>query len=161
MVAVPKKKEFKGQNARFYGKMTFEMRLFQTVTEKNIADEIFPFIKHQSMTMNEKQLLRIIQRMTTLSSLVEGENYVFIVLDFFSWCTNFRYEFIYLLFCELDALFGIKDIYTFLHCFSIISFLLFQDRFCPLRQSQDGTTEPGPRCYCRPEAWLESLRQKG
>ncbi|KAL0105524.1 hypothetical protein PUN28_016888 [Cardiocondyla obscurior] len=104
MVAVPKEKEFKGTNARFYGKMTFEMRLFQTITEKNIAEGVFPYIKHQSMTMNEEQLLRTIQRMTTPSSLIIGDAYVFIVLDFSSWCTNFRYEFVFLFFTELDSL---------------------------------------------------------
>lgn len=60
MVAVPKEREFKAKDARFFGKMTISMRLYQTVTEKNIADHIFKYIRHQSMTMNEEQLTRTI-----------------------------------------------------------------------------------------------------
>jgi len=81
MVAVAKEREFKYLDVRFYGKMCFEMRLYQTVTEKNITDHIFKYIKHQSMTMNEEQLTRTILRMNTPILHLNGETYVFIVLD--------------------------------------------------------------------------------
>lgn len=45
MVAVAKERELKRKKARFYGKMCFEMRLYQTATEKNIASHIFTYIK--------------------------------------------------------------------------------------------------------------------
>lgn len=161
MVAVPKEREFKEKNACFYGKMCFEMRLYQTVTEKNIADHIFKYIKHQSMTMSEEQLTRTILRMNTPVLHLEGETYVFIVLDFSSWCTNFRYELATPLFSELDRLFGLKGVYAFTHKFPILSYLLFQDRFEPPCQGSTGLPQEGPRCYPYPEAWLEGLRQKG
>ncbi|CAH0730334.1 unnamed protein product, partial [Brenthis ino] len=53
MVAVPKEREFKEEDAICYGKMTPEMRAYQVVTEKNLADIIFRYIKHQSMTLTE------------------------------------------------------------------------------------------------------------
>lgn len=69
MVAVPKEREFKEDDARCYGKMTPEMRAYQVVTEKNIADVIFRYIKHQSMTLSEDQLLRTLFRMSPLERL--------------------------------------------------------------------------------------------
>lgn len=161
MVAVAKEREFKYKDARFYGKMCFEMRLYQTATKKNIADHIFRYIKNQSMTMNEEQLIRTILRINTPIIQLEGETYVFIDLDFSSWCTSFRLELITPLFIELDGLFGIHNIYSFTHYFPLISYLLFQARFNPPEQGTDGNPLAGPRCYPFPEAWLEGLRQKG
>ncbi|QPB73978.1 RdRp [Hymenopteran orino-related virus OKIAV85] len=161
MVAVAKEREFKYLDARFFGKMCFEMRLYQTATEKNIAEAIFRYIKHQSMTLNEEQLTRTILRMNAPVSSCSGESYVFITLDFSSWCTNFRYEAATPLFIELDRLFGLHNVYSFTHLFPLMSYLLFQDRFSPPQQGPDGNPLPGPRCYPYPEAWLEGLRQKG
>ncbi|AYW51538.1 L polymerase RdRp [Formica fusca virus 1] len=161
MVAVPKEREFKEEDARFYGKMCFEMRLYQTSTEKNIADGVFTYIKHQSMTMSEEQLIRTILRMNTPVIHLEGETYVFIVLDFSSWCTNFRFELITPLFVELDNLYGLNGIFSLTHLFPLISVLLFQDRFNPPQQRSNGDPSEGERCYYAPEAWLEGQRQKG
>ncbi|KAJ8729047.1 hypothetical protein PYW07_006743 [Mythimna separata] len=44
MVTVPKEREFKENDARCFGKMSPEMRAYQVVTEKNIADTIFRYI---------------------------------------------------------------------------------------------------------------------
>ncbi|UDL13960.1 MAG: RNA dependent RNA polymerase [Xiangshan Nyami-like virus] len=161
MVAVAKEREFKYKDARFFGKMCFEMRLYQTATEKNIADSVFRYIKHQSMTMNEEQLIRTIIRMNAPITAQAGETYVFITLDFSSWCTNFRHEAATPLFIELDRLFGLHNIYSFTHLFPLNSVLLFQDRFAPPKQGESGDPLPGSRCYPYPEAWLEGLRQKG
>lgn len=161
MVAVPKEREFKGEEARCYGKMNFQMRLYQTVTEKNIADGVFKYIRHQSMTMSEEQLTRTINRMNAPMLEIEGETYVFITLDFSSWCLNFRLELLRPLLRDLDDLHGFVNVYQFTHIFPLISYLLFQDRFNPPRQSATGNPEEGPRCYFGPEAWLEGLRQKG
>lgn len=64
MVAVPKEREFKDTDARCFGKMTPEMRAYQVVTEKNLADIIFRYIKHQSMTLSEEQLTKSLNRMS-------------------------------------------------------------------------------------------------
>lgn len=113
------------------------------------------------MTMNEEQLIRTILRMNTPVIQLEGETYVFIVLNFSSWCTSFRLKLITPLFTELDRLFGIHNMYSFTHYFPLISYLLFQDRFNPPGQGPNGNPLEGSRCYPFPEAWLEGLRQKG
>lgn len=152
MVAVPKEREFKEDDARCYGKMTPEMRAYQVVTEKNIADVIFRYIKHQY------QLLRTLFRM---SHPGEAHDYVNIIIDFSSWCTHFRAELLAPLFCSLDKLFGFKQVYRFTHMFPLLSHLLFQDRYKPPDQDSSGNPMDGPRCVRGPEAWLEGLRQKG
>lgn len=73
MVAVLKEREFKEIDARCYGKMTPEMRAYQVVTEKNLADIIFRYIKHQSMTLTEEQLTKTLNRMSCPG---EGHDYV-------------------------------------------------------------------------------------
>lgn len=89
MVAFPKERQFKEEDARCLGTMTPEMRAYQVVTEKNIADTIFRYIKHQSMTLSEEQLIKTLNRMSCPG---EGHDYINIIIDFSSWCTHFRAE---------------------------------------------------------------------
>jgi hypothetical protein len=161
MVAVPKEREFKRENARFYAKMCNEMRLYQTATEANIAEQVFPYIKQQSMTMSEEELLRTIIKLNSQRPNPDGVSHVFITVDFSSWCTNFRYELATPIFKMLDKMFGLKGIYAFTHLFPLQSHILFQDRYFPPDQLPDGSPRPGPRCMFGSEAWLEGLRQKG
>ncbi|KAJ2954234.1 hypothetical protein O0L34_g2479 [Tuta absoluta] len=158
MIAVYKEREFKQTDARSYGKLTPEMRLYQVITEKNIAKIIFRYIRHQSMTLSEEELVRTLLRM---SSPVEKGDYIFIVLDFSSWCTHFRHESVQKLFSCLDDLFGFKNVYSFTQIFPQISHLIFQDRFKPPRQGANGMPVDGSHSVFGTEAWLEGLRQKG
>lgn len=150
IVAVAKEREHKRTNARFYAKMTPEMRLYQIATEGNIADTIFKYIKEQSMTMGEEQLLRTITRMTSPHTDPTKSKYKFVVIDFSSWCTNFRWEFSQGVFRDLDDLFGFNMVYQYTHLFHLTSILLFQDRFGPPEQSPFGDPYPGKRCIYSP-----------
>lgn len=114
MVAVPKEREFKETDARCYGKMTPEMRAYQVVTEKNIADIIFRYIKHQSMTLTEEQLTKTLNRMSYPG---EGHDYINIIIDFSSWCPYFRAELLEPVSTSLDQLFGFHNIYSITHKF--------------------------------------------
>ena len=93
IVAVAKEREHKRTNARFYAKMTLEMRLYQIATEGNIADTIFKYIKEQYMTMGEEQLLRTNTRITSPHTDPTISKHKFVVIEFSAWCTNFRWEF--------------------------------------------------------------------
>lgn len=158
MIAVPKEREFKEVDARCFGKMTPEMRAYQVVTEKNLADVIFRYIKHQSMTLSEEQVTKTLN-MTSCPG--EGHDYINIIIDFSSWCTHFRAELLAPLFSCLDSLFGLNNVYGFTYTFPLMFVLLFQDRYAPPNQAQDGSPCEVPRCVIGPEAWLEGLRQKG
>lgn len=111
IIAVAKEREHKRTNARFYAKMTPEMRLYQIATEGNIADIVFRYIKEQSMTTGEEQLLRTITRMTSPHTDPTRARYKFVVIDFSSWCTNFRWEFSQEVFKDLDDLFRFDMVY--------------------------------------------------
>ncbi len=110
IVAVPKEREFKRENVRFFGKMTPELRLYQVVTEENIASNIFKYIKQQSMTMSEDELIRTILKLNAHARKEDTLDFVFIVIDFSSWCSKFRYELASPVFHELDNLYGLKGV---------------------------------------------------
>lgn len=131
LVGVAKESEFKSRNARFYCKLVPEMRLYQTSSENNIAQTIFPYIKNQSMTMSEEQLGRRLIDISRPKTSVDCETYVAIIVDFSSWCTRFRPELYNYSFAQLDALLGLVGVYTYIHHFPIESTLVFQDRYGP------------------------------
>ena len=56
MVGVYKEKELKDEKARPFNKTTAKARLYQTATEKNIADNLLPFFPQQTMNMSEFDL---------------------------------------------------------------------------------------------------------
>ncbi|CAH0717083.1 unnamed protein product, partial [Brenthis ino] len=110
------------------------------------------------MTLTEEQLTKTLIQMSCPG---EEHEYVNIIIDFSSWCTHFRAELLEPLFRSLDNLFGFQNVYGFTHLFPLISTHLFQDRYEPPDQDQEGNPVERPRCVIGPEAWLEGLRQKG
>jgi len=88
-----------------------------------------------------------------------------VVIDFSSWCTNFRWEFSQNVFRDLDDLFGFNMVYQYTilkyitYLFHLTSVLLFHDRFGPFEQFTD--PYPSRRWIYGPEAWQEGLRQIG
>ncbi|KAJ2941434.1 hypothetical protein O0L34_g3646 [Tuta absoluta] len=158
-VGVPKEREMKKRKARFFGKLCLEMRLYQVATENNMKT-VFKYIPHQTMTKSEDSLMKHLIRMSEATPESEG-SYIFISLDFSSWCTSFRYEGVTPIFQELDRLLGVENVMAYTQVFPLESILLFQDRFYPPKQAADGLPETGPRCIRGPEAWMEGLRQKG
>ncbi|CAH2236870.1 jg23227 [Pararge aegeria aegeria] len=136
-VGVAKEREMKKRKARFFGKMTLEMRLYQVATENNIKN-IFKFIPHQTMTKSEDGLMKRLIKMANSPDNEEG-CHVFISIDFSSWCTSFRWEGVTPLMEELDRLVGLKGVFSFTQMFPLISVLLFQDRFNPPGKERMGT----------------------
>lgn len=149
-LGVAKEREMKKRKARFFGKLVLEMRLFQVATENNIK-HVFKFIPHQTMTKSEDDLFKHLLKISETSSTEDG-GAVFMSMDFSSWCTSFRYEGVTPLFEELDRLLGVNNVMAYTQKFPLESILLFQDRFCPPRQGNDGLPENGPRCMHGPEA---------
>lgn len=161
IVGVPKEREFKSKNARFYCKLTPQMRLYQTSSENNIAKTIFPYVKNQSMTMTEEQLRRRLIDISRPKITDDDSKYIAIIVDFSAWCTSFRAELANPVFKMLDDLFGLKGVYTYTHHFPIESTLIFQDRYDPPIADNHGNPSFGEMCIIGPEAWMEGQRQKG
>ncbi|DAZ87907.1 TPA_asm: hypothetical protein [Macroli virus] len=162
-VGVPKEREFKKDNARIFVKLPYEMRAYQTATEANIATGIFPFIKGQSMTMGEKELLQTLIKITSPFQHFQRIAHVFISVDFRTWCSTMSHVLCGPTFEEFDNLFGLVFVYYYTHLFSPDAVFLFQDRFRPPPASD----QPGsPPCQCATanhlcQRWFEGLRQKG
>ena len=134
LTAVFKEKEPKIEKARGYCKLTYDMRLFQVSSEKNIADALFPYVTHQSMTMTEQTLVNTICRLTAPFS--HGDiRYLFLSLDFKRWCLKMSQRVLAPLFSELDRLFG----FTYFSYLCILASLLFS-HFHGRRSSVDSIT---------------------
>lgn len=159
IVTVMKEKEGKIDNVRCFCKLTAEMRLYQTSTEKNIARSVFDYIRHQSMTMSEKELLETISTMTAPFGDASGK-YGFISLDFSRWCLTMTLDSCLPIFIELDALFGLKRVFSFSQLFSYLCRTVVQDRFRPPRFSGDEPEDDRNSWVCSTR-WMEGMRQKG
>ncbi|ACQ94979.1 RNA-dependent RNA polymerase [Nyavirus midwayense] len=161
MVGVFKECELKRDKGRLFGKLTFEARLYQTATEHNIAEKIFPYIKSQSMTMSEEELKRTILRMSSSLKAYSEHDIIFISVDLSQWCTTWRHESAGPLLRLLDQIFGLNGVYNLTHLFSQASGVFVQDRFWPPEQGPDGEPKEGMTYISNFLAWLEGLRQKG
>ncbi len=84
------------------------------------------------------------------------------MIDFSSWCSNFRYKLATPVFHELDNIFGLKQVFVYTHVIPMECVQIFQDRYSPPHQNpQTKSPSAGPRCKHAIEAWLEELQQKG
>ncbi|APG78650.1 RNA-dependent RNA polymerase, partial [Beihai rhabdo-like virus 3] len=155
-----KEKESKIDKARPFVKLTYSMRLWQTSTEKNIADKIFPYIPFQSMTMDEKTLLETISK---VNSNLSGSDvsHAFITFDYSKWCVHFTWESTYHLFRELDNLFGFNSVYLFTHEFPMMSQVILQDRYNPPESDSKGMPFETPFSTRHNKRLMEGMRQKG
>lgn len=120
MIAIAKEKEPKKKTAPFYGKLTPDMRLYQTLTEKNLADGVFPYILNQSMIMSEDKLTRTLVQMSLTQSEHSHVRSVGIMVDCSTWCTSVKSELASPLFKEIDNLFGLLNIFAYSHRFPIV-----------------------------------------
>ena len=154
-----KEREHKIDTARPFAKMTFQLRLWQTATESNISSKVFPFIKQQTMSLNEREyMLRVAQINRQLGP---GEpSHVFITFDFKRWCLSFSHAACQPTFASLDAAFGLTGIYDFSHIYPYKCHVVIQDRFRP-PDSLNGLPRDGDRCTNSPKRLMEGMRQKG
>ena len=107
--------------------MVQEMRLFQVATEANIASQIFPYVKKQSMTISEEEYMQTIIKLNSKKNTDSDHSHISIMVDFSSWCGNFRYELATPVFRDLDKLFGLENIFSAAHLFPMMSIVVFQD----------------------------------
>jgi hypothetical protein len=161
MVAIAKEREFKKFDARCFAKMTFNMRLYQTATESNIAESIFPLIKYQSMTMDEVTLLKTISQMCETQMFNRNNRFVFITVDFSKWCSPQTWASLTRVFQEFDNLFGLDRVFSYTQLFPIESLLLYQSKFHPPGQDHNGLPYESSTSTHLNNKWLEGLRQKG
>lgn len=136
------------------------MRLYQTATEKNIGDKIFPYFDSHSLTMSEEERT---ERISTLTENLTGStipSHLFIGVDFAKWCLRMSHEANTKFHQELD-IFGFKNVYSYSQMFPVEAALIIQDRFYPPRADSKGLPEDGSRASRQGVRWMEGMRQKG
>ena len=161
MVVVFKEKELKSDKARGFCKLTYNMRLWQVATEKNLGDpDIFSYIRYQSMTMSEQEQTHYLLSLVKSFSKPQGGK-VAISIDFKAWCQGWDSAVTQPVFKEIERIFGIKNIHTFSHLFPQLCLVVIQDRWCPPKQKPDGDPEPSIYSPYTLSRWFEGMRQKG
>lgn len=134
--------------------------MYQTATEKNVGEKVFPYFENQSMTMSEQELAERITKMTKPMTGEEDARMLIICLDFQRWCLRMSDEANTPLHRELDNLFGFTNVYTYSHLLPIESQLILQDRFNPPEADQHSLPKESPRSTRLGIHWMEGMRQK-
>ncbi|QMP82349.1 RNA-dependent RNA polymerase [Isopteran arli-related virus OKIAV103] len=149
---------------RLFAMMTFEMRLYYSVTEANIAEFIFKYFPQQTMTLDEADLSK---RLYTLTGSVSDTLAVLSALlgiDFSSWNICWTFPSTADVFQFLDDLFGTPGLYLATHQFFEQSLIALASHHNP-PQTLIGKPSGQP-LECN-ELWynhlggFEGLRQKG
>lgn len=112
--------------------MCVETRLYFAMTEKNLAEKIFPYIPYQTMTWTDAELTKVLldltglsqktqrlkgKKMSNTSQQVTQYVYVVISLDFNKFNQRWRYESTEPIFRLYDQMLGTPNLYSYSHLF--------------------------------------------
>lgn len=111
----PKEREFKTA-ARMFAMLVLEMRLFFTVAEHNLAESIFPLMPQQTMTKDKVAVQRMFFRLTSARAEKRMLR-MFLEVDLSRWNLRWRELSIHRIGDDLDDIFGVHGVYTFVHEF--------------------------------------------
>lgn len=127
--------------ARLFAMMCLEMRLYFNMTEKNIAEKIFPYVPYQTMTWSDAEINRVMLNLSSLSKSHSDPKfrkrgkrkcvYVTISLDFNKFNQRWRKESTEGIFRSIDRLFGTDGLYTFSHEFFEKAFFYLSSNLHP------------------------------
>lgn len=115
--------------------LVLEMRLYFAMTEKNIAEKIFPYIPFQTMTWSDSDLLKVLLDLSKLhrKNKTGSKNTLSVVvsLDFNKLNQRWRYESTELIFRTMDSLLGTPGLIEFSHKFFEHAFFYLSSNLCP------------------------------
>ncbi|APG78838.1 RNA-dependent RNA polymerase [Wenling crustacean virus 12] len=151
-VMCAKERELSWRLARYFTKLTFDMRMYQTTLEDNMK-KIMQYYPHQSMTMGGNTLAKTILKNSITTTMK-------VHLDFTKWCMHMCYHLVTPLAKELDRIFGLPGLYESIHILPQEMYTLFQDRTNPPEQLPNGKPKPGPRCHYGLNTLGEGMFQK-
>jgi len=110
----PKEREFK-LNARMFSMMVFEMRLFFTLHEANLAESILPYVPQLTMTDSSKEIQLRFLSMTGAPK--RGMLPLFLELDLSRWNLRWRAMVVERIGRDINDLFGTRRVFTTGHKF--------------------------------------------
>lgn len=111
----PKEREFKIE-PRMFSMLVFEMRLYFTLLESNLADNVFKYLPQQTMTKSRLETGKILLEMTKPVKLDHMIN-LFLEVDLSRWNLRWRQLTVHTVGETLDDMFGLPGVYTFVHWF--------------------------------------------
>jgi hypothetical protein len=111
----PKERELK-VNPRMFSMMVFEMRLYFTLLESNIASSVFPYLPQQTMTKDKISVARLFLELTRPRTATDMLSF-FLEIDLTRWNLRFRQLTVHGVGQTLDDMFGMPGIYTYVHEF--------------------------------------------
>jgi hypothetical protein len=153
----PKEREMK-LLSRLFCMMVFWMRCFFNNLEENIAHKIFPYIPHQTMTMNAKEEEETFLRITSQS---KDHHMLAISIDLSAWNTHFTKEMSDPLGERFNQLLGVKNLFTFIHTFyQRCLFVLRHPCFEPHGISKEGDPPWQPGIWGEDGRGNEGIGQK-
>lgn len=161
----PKEREMKPDDPRMFSMMVLEMRTFFANNESNIARGLFQHVPHQTMTLSGLDLKK---RFIELSSGVGPDDARFVTLyvevDLSSWNLFWRDRTTHEVYRDLDDLYGVDGLFTYLHPFFEESLcLLRHPAYPPLDIPPLSRPEPSPSCisWTGHAGGFEGIGQKG
>jgi len=149
---------------RLFAMMTFEMRLYFSVTEANIKDKIFPYFPQQTMTLDESDLSkRLLSLTSSIDSFIKMLS-ALLGIDFSSWNICWTYLSTYFVFQFMDDLFGTPGLFVQTHKFfedSLIALASHHNPPSSLIKCPKGQPEECNELWYNHRGGFEGLRQKG
>lgn len=111
----PKEREFKIAS-RMFAMMTIEARTFFTALEANWADNIFPYLPAQTMTLSKQEVTELFHSMTTGARSGDYEK-VYAEFDIEKWNSEFRAELYDPIARDAEDMHGEPNLFTVIHHF--------------------------------------------
>ncbi|YP_010798381.1 RNA-dpendent RNA polymerase [Cardamom vein clearing nucleorhabdovirus 1] len=156
----PKEREMKTK-ARFFSLMSYNMRMYITITEELLGKYLLPYFP--MITMSDTLLSMIIRLYNMTTSIGEGKSKVTysMNIDFSKWNQNMRERTNAAIFTHIDRILGFRSLISRTHSIFRSSYLyLCSGEYIPTIIHRMLTAE-SPYSRINDESGKEGLRQKG
>nr|WNN28912.1 RNA-dependent RNA polymerase [Vinca chlorotic spot virus] len=157
----PKERELKNE-ARYFALMSFNMRLYFTITEHLANDhllEYFPMVTMSDSMLELQKKLDMLSKKQTSNK--EGTIYYVVNIDFRKWNQQMREEMTRDLFWDTDRLFGYTNLVGRTHQIFKKSYIyLSSGEYVPKISSRGNLTFETPYSWTNDPSGKEGLRQK-
>ncbi|DAF42296.1 TPA_asm: L [Asclepias syriaca virus 2] len=156
----PKEREIKIK-ARFFSLMSYNLRMYVTITEELLGKYILPYFPMVTMSDTLLSMMTRLYNMTSpMTKSDKGITYC-MNIDFSKWNQNMRYETNKYIFKNLDNILGFNDLINRTHkIFESCYLYLCSGEYVPVIVN-DSLTTNRPFSRIGDESGKEGLRQKG
>lgn len=158
--------------ARLFAMMCLEIRLYFSMTEKNVSEKLYKYIPYQTTTWSDSELTKVMLNLSSLNTAanrshrnLKGKSlkkskqcdtvFVNISLDFNKFNLRWRKESTDPIFSEIDNLFNTPGLYTYSHRFFETAFYYLSSGLCPPDILNANKNPKNPKQVLK-DLWFES-----